>query len=260
MKTKIILCFILAITVLHATAQNKSSKEEELKTFREEIDRMFKGTAPVHQWYPMSTSELIFSWGEVKSNGQTLDNIVRFTCFFHFQQQFHYNFSNGFGLYTGFGVRNVGFINEVPVDAYSTATVKQRSYSLGIPLALKLGNLPKGTFLALGAEVEWMFAYKQKVLYNDQKIKDTDWFSNEVNPINPSLFADIRFAGGAYIRFKYYLLDFLKDKNMDFIPPDYLTNTPVYYRPESSKLMYVAIGLSFYQWKHHAHKTRTTGV
>ena len=73
----------------------------------------------------------------MKSGGQTLDNVVRFTAFFHFQEQFHYNFNKTFGLFTGFGVRNIGFINKIPVENAGFATMKQRSYSFGVPLALK---------------------------------------------------------------------------------------------------------------------------
>lgn len=254
MKLKLSFITIMMLGFFSAKAQNTI------------MDRYLgRDTLLIRNWYSMSASEIIFSWGEVKSYkapGSTetvaLDNIVRFTCFFHFQQQFHYNFNNHFGLFTGFGVRNVGLINKINIsDSLGDVTVKQRSYSLGVPIALKFGNMKKGTFLALGAEAELMFAYKKKILYNDQKDKYTDWFSDDVNLFNPSLFADIRFNGGSYIRFKYYLVDFLKDKEMRFsIPTTSITN--FYYKPESSQMMYIAIGTSFRNRTHNKkHSTKT---
>src|SRR3954469_7046220 len=212
MKAKSIL-LIITLACTQAQAQKKDELKEKLRSYTNDTSR-------IGNWYTMSASELIFSGGEVKSGGKTLDNVIRFSAFLHFQQQFHYNFNNTFGLYTGFGLRNVGFINRINIsDSLGDVTVKQRSYSLGVPLALKIGNMKKGVFLALGAEAELMFAYKQKILYNDQKYKYDKWFSDKVNIINPSVFADIRFKQGSYIRVKYYLLDFLKDQDMSFIAP-----------------------------------------
>jgi hypothetical protein len=250
MKTKLTLFAFILIGLTHANAQN---------TLMDQY--LGRDTLKIRNWYSMTASEIIFSYGEVKSftgpattETYKLNNIVRFTCFFHIQEQFHYNFNNHFGLYTGIGIRNVGLINDIYIsDSLSSVTVKQRSYSLGIPLALKIGNMKQGAFLALGAEAELMFAYKEKILYNDQKTKFYDWFSDNVNLINPSLFADIRFSGGSYVRFKYYMMDFLKDKDMSFQVPT--TKTDVYYRPESSTMMYIAIGSSFRNRPHHKHHT-----
>src|SRR4051812_37575734 len=132
MKTKAILFAIIAMGIVRAEAQKTNPLNDMIQTYT--ID-----TSRIGNWYTMSASEIIFSGGEVKSGGRALDNVVRFSMFFHFQQQFHYNFNNTFGMFTGFGLRNIGFINKVPVDATTDATVKQRSYSFGVPLALKIG-------------------------------------------------------------------------------------------------------------------------
>src|SRR5580658_8735118 len=113
-----------------------------------------RNTAPINRWYGMTGSQLIFSFGNVNEGAAPLPNVLRFTCFFHIQRQFHYNFSRAFGMYTGFSLINVGFINKLP-DVYD-ATIKQRSYSLGIPLGFTLGNLPRGNYFAFGAEGECM--------------------------------------------------------------------------------------------------------
>lgn len=194
---------------------------------------------PVAKKYWKSASEFIFSGGIVDAKGGPLGNeidvspLVRFSGFFHLQAQYHIDFNTHVGMYTGLGVRNVGMINKLN----DSIRIKQRVYSLGIPLALKLGSLP-GFFVAFGGEAELFFHYKQKVFYDDEKFKKSDWFSDKVNLVNPSVFLDITSAKGAYIRFKYYLLDFLVENKQDVD----LSFTSYDYRPQSSKMFYISFG------------------
>lgn len=191
--------------------------------------------------YWKSASEFIFSMGNVEASGaanQKIDvsPVLRFSGFFHFQEQFHKDFSNTFGLYTGIGVRNMGMINKLN----DSITVKQRVYSLGIPLALKLGKLPGGFYIAAGAEAELFFNYKQKVMYDDEKFKKSEWFSDKVNLFNPSVFLDLNSGKGGYIRFKYYLNDFLVTDKQDVK----LYGVKYDYKPSQSQMFYVAIGMT----------------
>jgi hypothetical protein len=186
----------------------------------------------------MFAYELIFSFGEVNSYGSTPNNIVRFTAFLNMQSQKHYNFSNHIGMYTGIGVRNVGFINRFPVPGEAEATVKQRAYSIGVPLALKLGGLENGNYLALGAEAEFMFHYKEKILQGS-----LSWFSTDVTQFNPSVFADLRFHNGTFFRVRYYLENFLSNHDMNFVLPE--SGTTMAYKPEKSTLWYISIGSAF---------------
>lgn len=132
---------------------------------------------PIKSWYAMNSGEFIFSAGELKISDKAVydpfgsintiadpDNKIRFSGFFHTSQELHYNFSNVFGFYTGLALRNVGFINTMKVGG-EKLTIKQRSYSLGIPVALKLGNM-QTYFLTTGIEPEIMFAYKRKLFYD----------------------------------------------------------------------------------------------
>ncbi len=184
--------------------------------------------------YILNASELIFSSGEVKDGDMKIDPVVRFSGFFHFQTQAHFDFSKFAGVYTGIGVRNVGFINKLN----DSVRVKQRSYSLGIPFAFKLGDMNEKVWFAAGAEAELMFAYKQKVFYGGQKFKNYKWFSDKVNLFNPSVFAEIKFRKGGYIRAKYYLKDFLQKDKQDIR----LFGVPYEFSPEESKLFYLSIG------------------
>jgi hypothetical protein len=197
---------------------------------------------PVKLWYGMEAYEFIFSKGEVKTAGQAADNVVRFTGFFNGQSHRHYNFSNHFGLFTGIGFRNVGFINKFDSLGFEFK-MKQRAYSIGVPLAFKLGNMVNGNYIAVGAEAEYMLHYKRKIWYKGNDTKMSEWFSDEVNGFNPSLFADIRFHNGTFFRFKYYMNDFLADKTTTFYLPD--SNIPVEFKPAKSTMWYISIGTAF---------------
>lgn len=239
---KILVTVIISLTIVFAKAQDETPAQHN--------------AAPINQWYGMTGVQLIFSEGNVDDNGTNIADILRFTCFFHVQHQFHYDFGKAFGLYTGFSIINVGFIHALSVPDETSATLKQRSYSFGIPLGLKLGNMPSGNYLAFGAEGECMFAYKQKILYGGNKTISTDsWFSNkDVNLFNPSLFAELRFHKGSYIRFKYYLFNFLVDKASTLDLGQY----QVQYTPEKSALYYLSVGILLK--KKHKHQLTKNDV
>ena len=197
-----------------------------------------------NKFYLKSASEFIFSMGQVEAFGGTdplaeldVKPVVRFSGFFHLQQQMHLDFSRNVGMFTGIGIRNVGMINNLS----DSVKVKQRVYSLGIPLALKLGQLPSGFYVALGAEGELFIHYKQKDFYDKEKRKRSEWFSDRVNLFNPSVFLDVTSKKGSYVRFKYYLMDFLVSDKQTIRPID---GKDYYYHPSSSQLFYVAIGAS----------------
>jgi len=223
---------------------------------------------PVGEWYSVSATELIFSNNNANANlikndanlvpmpGQVYapSHVIRFTAFLHLQGQSHYNFSTHFGLYTGLGIRNIGLINHYEYNG-DEISIKQRSYSLGVPLAFKFGNVVRNRFIALGAEVEWMFAYKMKVLYKGEKSKQYEWFSGKVNTINPSVFAELHFGRHGYIKAKYYLEDFLVNKTSTVYLPQ--STDTFSYIPTESKIFYISIGSTVLNLK-KKHATKTT--
>lgn len=187
--------------------------------------------------------------GEIILSGANTTNVstnARFTLFFHTQQMLNIDFASFAGIYAGAAIRNVGLIMEdqyqflgftdIPADLIDkNAKVKRRSYSLGFPLALKLGSLGKHLFVYAGGEYEWMFHYKQKLFLDGQKTgKQKAWGSDRVNAWNPSVFAGVQFPGGFNLKFKYYLKDFLNHSYVgeDFgRPVDYsqFTSTGIWY-------------------------------
>ncbi len=180
---------------------------------------LFINTAKSQEVYPISSGEFIFSFADVEQNGQDIPTDMRFSLFFHYGQYWHFDLFNNLGFYTGGAIRNVGFITDE--DNYK---VKRRSYTLGVPLAVKLGSFKDGIFLYGGAEYELLFHYKQKIFTDGNKIKSKEWFSDRTNRLVPSVFAGIQFPGGINIQFKYYLDNFLNPDYKGYdngLPVDY---------------------------------------
>ncbi|TAJ11836.1 hypothetical protein DMA11_15365 [Marinilabiliaceae bacterium JC017] len=165
--------------------------------------------------YPVTSGELLFQWSDVEQriNGQMepISGNMRFTSFLNIGQYWHMDFTDNVGLYSGLAIRNVGFINEdgflKEEEVYDK--IKQRSYTLGLPLAIKLGSFSKHFYIFGGAEYELLFHYKEKYWKDGQKYKTTEWFSKKTKRFVPSLFAGIQLPRGLNLKFKYYLDDFL---------------------------------------------------
>jgi hypothetical protein len=154
--------------------------------------------------YTLSAGEIIFQSALVKQNNKDINTNLRFTAAFHFGEYVHVDLGNHFGLFSGIGLRNVGFItNENKIR------IKYRSYNLGIPLAFKLGSFKKNLYVFGGAEYEWMIHFKQKTFIDGEKIKYAKWFSNRTPAFIPSVFAGFQFPAGIQVKFKYYLDNYL---------------------------------------------------
>jgi hypothetical protein len=187
--------------------------------------------ATAQRIYHSNAGEIIFSGADVNYNEVNVNSNIRFTLFFHTQHHINLDLTNNIGLYTGFGIRNVGLITEdlyqnmgfmnidnTHPDYNKSTKLKRRSYSLGFPVAIKLGSISKHFFLFGGYEWEWMFHYKQKLFIDDEKHKFKEWTSDRVNPWIPSVFGGIQFPQGFRLKFKYYMDDFLNPAftGMDF--------------------------------------------
>jgi hypothetical protein len=202
--------------------------------------------------YRSGGGEIILSGADVRFNNTQVNNNMRFTLFFHTQQMVNFDLTNFLGLYTGLAIRNVGLITE---DLYQnvgfsgidnthpnwnkSTKIKRRSYSLGFPLAVKLGAIKKQYFLYAGGEYEWMFHYKQKLFIDNNKTEYKEWGSDRVNPWIPSVFAGVQFPGGLNLKVKYYLDDFL---NTDFVGRDFGEDVD-YSQFESTGIWYISLSM-----------------
>ena len=179
--------------------------------------------------YTKTGGELLFQFSQIELTDQAVEsgnyekvgNPMRFTLFLHLGQYVHMDFTDNIGLYSGLAIRNVGFISNERIntdldgDASKLEDYKiiRRSYTLGIPLAIKIGLFDKGFYLLAGGEMEWNFAYKEKYwnanTRSGAKTKYTEWFANQTPTFIPSAFVGVKLPKGLSLKFKYYLNDFI---------------------------------------------------
>jgi hypothetical protein len=164
--------------------------------------------------YFSSGGEMLFSFANVKDNGQTPGSILRWAPVFNLQSMYNHDLGTKFGMFTGVALRNVGYIyDQFKMNGQGGASdyfvkKKFRSYNVGVPVGLKIGNLAK-TFLYAGYEIELPFLYKEKTFDKGDKIdKITGWFSPRQELFQHGFFVGFQFPHGLDLKFKYYLSEF----------------------------------------------------
>lgn len=161
--------------------------------------------------YTTSGGEMIFSFATIDNKGDEEGNIMRWSPVFNAQSMLNVDLGEHFGLFTGLAIRNVGYVynNYRFVENEQVIAVKKkfRTYNLGVPIGVKIGNLKKG-FIYGGYDLELPFHYKEKTFRDDQKTKISAWFSNRVEQFQHGFMVGIQFPYGANIKFKYYLSSF----------------------------------------------------
>lgn len=158
--------------------------------------------------YSTSGWEMIFSFASVDNNGEDGGNIMRWAPVLNIQGMLNYDLGKSFGLFTGLAVRNVGYIYDNYTDREGFKVKKKfRTYNLGIPFGIKVGNMKKIFFYA-GYDIEFPFHYKEKTFKDENKQKLTVWFSNRVEQFQHALIVGFQFPYGANLKFKYYFSEF----------------------------------------------------
>lgn len=151
--------------------------------------------------YVSGSGEMIFSFGKIISNGNEMSSELRWSPVFNGEGLMNHDFTQHMGIFYGLAYRNVGFIYKPTADTLK----KFRTYNLGIPVGIKLGDL-EGTFLYGGYEFEMPFNYKEKTFVDEVKKDVFDvWFTDRVNWYTQSVFFGINFKGGTNLKFKYYI-------------------------------------------------------
>jgi hypothetical protein len=215
---------------------------------------ILSNTASSQEVYQMSSWESLFQFATVPNTPQNATSInerLRYSIVLNVGQYTHIDFTNSIGLYTGLAVRNVGFIYDTDIP---TKTIR-RSYTLGIPLALKLGIFDKHAYLFGGGEYELLFLYKGKRWDSNErsgtKYKDTGWFSSKTKRFVPSLFGGVQFPGGFNVKYKFYLDHFL---NESFTGSDLGQQNVDFSQYNALQMHYIAVCWQFRtdQWKKYA--------
>lgn len=155
--------------------------------------------------YSSNGMESIFSFSNYTVGGNDISNKLRYSAFFHLNHRRHFDFGKSAGIFSGVAIRNVGFI----ARESDSLTLKRRVYTVGVPLALKLGNMEKMQFVYLGVEAELAINYKEKHFVDGNKEKKfNEWFSKRTPLLMPSVFAGIQNKRGFNVYVKYYLTNF----------------------------------------------------
>jgi hypothetical protein len=160
--------------------------------------------------YATTGLEVIFSMADINDNGVDASSTLRFEPVINIETMYNADLSSKFGLFSGLAIRNVGYIYDNYTDPSNEATYKKkfRSYNIGVPLGIKIGNL-NGMFLYGGYEVELAWLYKERTYESGDKIGTTKgWFSDRQNLFQHGFLVGIQFPYGANVKFKYYLSEF----------------------------------------------------
>lgn len=188
----------------------------------------------------------IVSFSKVNIDSKAIDTKARFTCFFHLGFTVHFEFTKNVGIYTGLGIKNIGFITENNISGVPVM-MKRRSYNLSLPLALKLGAFHKKVALFGGGTIELPFHYKERYYENgDKKSQFTEWFSNRTPLFMYTAFGGIELPLGLYVKFQYYFTNFL-NKNY--------SGDGINYAKFDAKVFYISFGFNFYNKKYKGEKS-----
>lgn len=169
--------------------------------------------------------------------------IPRFSCFFHINQNFHFDVAKHFGLFTGYGVRNIGFIAKYN-DALNT-TKKYRTYNFSVPFGFKIGTFGDKDpfFFFAGAALDIPFHFKEKTFWDNKKVsKNTEWLSDRVNLLQPSAFIGFTFPNKSSLKIQYFFLDYI---NRNYSYTESGTTYQPYGRFNASNIIAISYGRYF---------------
>lgn len=199
----------------------------------------FSQDAPNNKMYGVFENKTLFQLGMLEdSAGGNITPVLRFAPFANYTLQAHKDLSNKFGVYTGIGIKNVGFISR---DNVNDVTVKSRAYCISIPVGLKYGNLKEDRYIFLSGEFLTQLDYKEKVFTNDgnDKSKRKNFYPNDINLFNYS--GSIGFnLKGFVIGAEYTFSDFFSDKYR--FQPDKSNSAVTVAGPSKSNILTFFIG------------------
>ena len=191
--------------------------------------------------YSTSGWEMIFSWADVDYNSTEGKTIMRWAPVLNLQGSLNYDFGKNVGLFTGLAIRNVGYIMDNYVDRDEhTVKKKFRTYNVGIPVGIKVGNMKK-LFIYAGYDFEFPFHYKEKTFKDENKTKNVaTFFSNRVEQFQHGIIVGIQFPYGANLKFKYYFSEF---HNQGYTESDgYMP-----YAGLKSNVLYISLNFSMFK-------------
>ncbi|MFN4246564.1 MAG: hypothetical protein ACK4EY_02510 [Flavipsychrobacter sp.] len=192
---------------------------------------------PVKKFYMSNALDAaIFSSSSLQKAGRSKLSTLRFSYILNFGFNFNYDFNKHFGVYTGIGIKNIGFIDKI-----ADSTIKRRVYTIGAPIGIKFGNLKKRTYGFIGGGVDVPFNYREKgFVKRGKKDKFNEWFSDRTPLIMPYVFAGVSLDPGIAFKVQYYPSNFM---NTSFAEYPGTSALPVYpYAGYNVNLIMLSIG------------------
>lgn len=170
-------------------------------------------SAPSHPGYlSVDLNIAQFSIAEVHYTDQDYEklSIPRFTWMLNAGAYYNYDFNEHFGIFTGAEVKNLGVIIKTDGVKY-----KRRIYTLGVPIAFKIGSMKYGNFFA-GVEADRALQFQEK-----QKIGDSvyhrfgEWWSDRTPHVLFSWFIGVHLFHSSYIKIQSYFTNFFNQDYTD---------------------------------------------
>jgi hypothetical protein len=193
-----------------------------------------KPLQPVRRFYVGSGMDgLLFSTANIKNGTSETNGKLRFSYILNWGFTFNLNLSRHLGIYTGIDIKNIGFIEEI-----GGITVKRRTYNVGAPLGIKIGNMAsKKPYFFMGGGVDVPVNYREKVFsVRNQKAKFNEWFSERTPQIMPYVFAGLALNRGVTLKVQYYPNNFLN--------PDFKKNGVMPYAGYDVHLEMLSLGMA----------------
>ncbi len=161
---------------------------------------------------------------------------IRYSAFSNIGFRYNVDFNKKFGIYTGLGFKNIGFINYIGRDGIEN--IKRRTYNIGVPLGLKFGNFKMIHFYG-GVGLDHAFNYKEKINYfNGNKIKFNEWGSDRINKFQPFIFTGFSISKFVDFKTQYYFKNFF---NQNYLSID--GNLLIPYKYYDIRLIFISFVL-----------------
>lgn len=129
------------------------------------------------------------------------ESVLRITAFPNIEIRYSIIQRKNFLFYSGFGIANMG------ISLKDSVKHTYRYLGFGVPLAIQLRDKEDQFQFDLGGGIDIPFHFKEKHYWEDDKEKKSTFYSKQINPLQPWIFASIGFSF-VQIRFKYFTGDF----------------------------------------------------
>jgi hypothetical protein len=244
MKNKFLSILFVACIITNFVSTRVSANDSTLVSPRPQLRKFYIGTGMDGGIFSTATiKSLVYppvgSAGSVST--ATTTGTLRFSWFINTGVTFNFNLSAHFGVFTGIDLKNIGYIEQS-----NGWTIKRRTYNVGVPLGIKIGNMrPKRTYMFLGGGLDMPVNYKEKYFQvRNEKTKTSEWFSQRTPAVMPYGFIGLGLRHGICIKAQYYFNNFLNPEYKD-------KNGHLPYYGEEVHLIMFSIGFAVPTGKHH---------